>query len=1434
MNRYANEFTQRFTVRRASRVFGFCVCLLLFLKCPASLVGAEIPIINSSFEEPATDNWVNGAAGWQTTGQAGVYTTAPSLGMTAPDGKQVGFIDGYGVVQSFTQVLPATLEPNTAYTLSIMVGGRRDGVNNPGKQYEVSLLAGTEILTSVAPVEPPSGAWITLEARYSSGGLIPPNEPLAIRIASSATEFNFDNVKLTAFAITPIGCAQRPDDLIAWWTGDDTAIDKTGLNLDARLLYGASYGSGIVGRAFQFDGGESYASFGDLSLLQNTDGLTISVWVNKMDNNNPYAGILGKWTGNSTDTTLDFLLYNGEDNRNAGAFAIRTGESQISILNGATPITPGRWTHILALWRRSDGLMQLYKNGRLDGEAYAPPGQPLHFSPGLNATLGQWAEIGGYDWRYRFKGMVDEVMIFRRALLSQEVMEIYRAGTYGNGICVDPIPVIQSVTPTSGPHSGGTVVSIRGSHFQPTSSVFFGTNRAASTIYYDETRLDALTRPSQSGTVDIRVQNADGQRGSKPAAFEFKDLSLPPAIGLSQREDTILLHWLGSIDQFALEQSTTLTEWHSAPYVQEFLDGRISVRISSASSSQSFFRLRKIYEFALVPEFPQGGGWDNIAKIISMDERVPKGASQIRTPVGNYRLLMALSGNDEILLLGYPTPFGYAKLDPESTALALSVIGVNPAGFGKLEESELQEIRNLPTFERLLEAVERNFLGSVPLEQDSSITLLALDVAKEFADSKKPSHLSASRQLIIADTSWDVEYGALPFHFVDNRPLFVEAVWIERKPLVNSSEIPGVVVYNTTPMFWEAISRDALGKPIAETPINSLPFDFWSFLPGRGSPTKIELPGDQARFTVTLHQSDLTKFKNTVSFVMRLFAALLSQVTVVGDNQIELTDCMAKICDEIVKQHLPNVGAQSNGQSVKDYILANIPSDLSVYIETAINCSGSARGVKYKNLGEALGKLQNLWKQFEFARSAVELTGLTAHLIQNWNFHETVDINVVHHLELSPQVKPLKPQEAFFCSVRAKDSANNTIPRKPEQFAWRSSDESLLTVSNEVVRSRSFRDATAHVIVRDTVTLKESDFPIELQGVDHIDLAAREFYLAKGASLKIEVNALTSKGEKIQLPDTDFSWDVQPPSVAVYIGGRIRGLKAGNAVITVTEPHSGKSNFAYLEVTALKRMDIIPSLLLVRVGDIVSLDVRAVDTRDALVPRDALDLRWESDSRSIATIDPLTGVLRAISKGSSRVSVKDLPSGVIAAVDVLIIDQAPPVLSGTIGASAITERIPTLENSTWHGQFVIPEFAISLFRGQYIFTEQYPFGGTHYNAGNYGMRLNSGAFEYLATYNLGESLNYRTEQAQQMTIVFNWQPGQRDYTGVIDIRYLWSNGGGAPREWYKKFDFRGTAEVDENGVTLDLNKIPALDVGGYAASTTMLKLSGRLRGEFAP
>jgi hypothetical protein len=88
-----------------------------------------------------------------------------------------------------------------------------------------------------------------------------------------------------------------------------------------------------------------------------------------------------------------------------------------------------------------------------------------------------------------------------------------------------PVPTLTAISPTSGPLTGGTAVTLTGTGFVSGATVRFGTTAAASVTVLSATSLTAVTPAQAAGTVAVTVTNPDAKSATLPSAFQAFDHS---------------------------------------------------------------------------------------------------------------------------------------------------------------------------------------------------------------------------------------------------------------------------------------------------------------------------------------------------------------------------------------------------------------------------------------------------------------------------------------------------------------------------------------------------------------------------------------------------------------------------------------------------------------------------------------------------------------------------------------------------------------------------------------------------------------------------------------------------------------------------------------------------------------------------------------------
>ncbi len=102
--------------------------------------------------------------------------------------------------------------------------------------------------------------------------------------------------------------------------------------------------------------------------------------------------------------------------------------------------------------------------------------------------------------------------------------------TLGDGFTYEPVPVVTGISPTTGPSSGGTSVTITGQYLNEMTAVYFG-NLLATATSVSPSSIVAVA-PAGAGTVDVTVGSAVGRSATSPAD-QFSYIPAPAVTSLS-------------------------------------------------------------------------------------------------------------------------------------------------------------------------------------------------------------------------------------------------------------------------------------------------------------------------------------------------------------------------------------------------------------------------------------------------------------------------------------------------------------------------------------------------------------------------------------------------------------------------------------------------------------------------------------------------------------------------------------------------------------------------------------------------------------------------------------------------------------------------------------------------------------------------------------
>jgi hypothetical protein len=215
--------------------------------------------------------------------------------------------------------------------------------------------------------------------------------------------------------------ANRP---AAWWRGEGNAHDSAGDN-NGFPIRNVSYGNGLRGSSFLFEGEGNYVKIPPSSKLDPGSELTIEFWMKAdAESLKAYSGLI----------VSDFYLVeisNGQHGRMGINFGISTdnGASLAQTAdanNGGQVVSPNCWHMIDAVY---DGhKLQLYVDGQLSGKPEIHSGVISPMRPdgflAVGSEDGRTTRPHCIGTRY-FNGLIDEVKIFRRALSPDRIKANY-------------------------------------------------------------------------------------------------------------------------------------------------------------------------------------------------------------------------------------------------------------------------------------------------------------------------------------------------------------------------------------------------------------------------------------------------------------------------------------------------------------------------------------------------------------------------------------------------------------------------------------------------------------------------------------------------------------------------------------------------------------------------------------------------------------------------------------------------------------------------------------------------------------------------------------------------------------------------------------------------------------------------------------------------
>jgi hypothetical protein len=232
-----------------------------------------------------------------------------------------------------------------------------------------------------------------------------------------------------------VNCSDPPAGLVGWWRAEGNANDSVAGNNG--VMENVGFAAGKVSQAFAFDPqnfNPVRISIPDQPAFKLTSSLTIEGWVRPRG-----AGYCIFWRGDNR-TGLDPYALSMQAN-NVLRFQIQDANNNVAFIDA--PLAYDQWWHVAATLDGSSGAMKLYVNGALISQTNTVVRPMGDLDPSRDPALGI-GNVGEHFNNFPFRGDIDEIALYSRALSSEEVQAIYNAGSSGKCFVQPVTPVCWS------------------------------------------------------------------------------------------------------------------------------------------------------------------------------------------------------------------------------------------------------------------------------------------------------------------------------------------------------------------------------------------------------------------------------------------------------------------------------------------------------------------------------------------------------------------------------------------------------------------------------------------------------------------------------------------------------------------------------------------------------------------------------------------------------------------------------------------------------------------------------------------------------------------------------------------------------------------------------------------------------------------------------
>jgi len=208
-----------------------------------------------------------------------------------------------------------------------------------------------------------------------------------------------------------------PDDLVGLWHFDGDAKDSSGDANTGYVYGGANYVDSPMGMALSFDGSDDYVEVYDSPSLEPPTTITVEAWVKNFGTPGTFKYIISKVYAAKLGSYSSYAFYTGA----SGGLRFYVGFTSIWVgsPDAGVSLWDSKWHHIAGTYDGSE--VKLFVDGSQVVGTGTSATPTIAYDAG-NLYIGYY---GPYNYPTYFPGFIDEVRIWKVALSSEQLGEVY-------------------------------------------------------------------------------------------------------------------------------------------------------------------------------------------------------------------------------------------------------------------------------------------------------------------------------------------------------------------------------------------------------------------------------------------------------------------------------------------------------------------------------------------------------------------------------------------------------------------------------------------------------------------------------------------------------------------------------------------------------------------------------------------------------------------------------------------------------------------------------------------------------------------------------------------------------------------------------------------------------------------------------------------------